>query len=174
MLTLLLGLPWATASAAEISYSWIEADYVHIDPDERGSVGGPLLRGSGEIGENFNVVAGWSRVDEGDAFDEAWYAGVGYHTHVTEQVDLFTEFAYEKQTSLGEHAYSGHIGIHAELAPVFEATAAIVYTRHQHGESDSELELEGLYKITPVWSVVAEAAIGGDEKSCLIGLRASF
>jgi hypothetical protein len=166
----LLSSASAVVDAEEIDYSWIEADYVHVSPDDADSVDGARVRSSGAVGEHFNVIAGWSHTDD----SRAWYAGFGYHAPVSEGVDLYAELAFEKDTAFDEHAYIGRIGVHAELAPAFEASAAVAYSKSQHGESGSEFAVEALYKLNPTWGLVAEASIGEDEKSCVVGVRMSF
>ena len=188
LLAALVAAPFLSAHAADsndISYSWLEADYVHVKPDHFDSTDGVGIRGSGELGANFNVIAGWSKVD-GQRIDlpgggsarlddnKAWYAGFGYHTPVADKVDLFAEVAYAKETTTDADGYTGRVGVRAALTPQFEAGASIGRTKLDHYEGDTALGLYGQYKFTPTIGVVAEANLGQNDKSFVIGPRVSF
>jgi len=180
----LMAVPFAAGHASDLSYSWVEADYLHVDPDHFDGADGVGVRGSGALGENFNVIAGWTKVD-GDKihvggttlrFDDqkAWYAGFGYHTPISNQVDLFAEVAYNKETTYDGNGYSGRVGVRAALTPQFEAGASIGRTKLDNLEGNTALGVYGQYKFTPLIGVVAEASIGNNDKSFLIGPRVSF
>jgi len=178
----LLALPFAASQAADLSYSWVEADYAHVNPDNFDSTDGFAVRGSGELGANFNVIAGWTKLNgpkiPGTSIrlddPKAWYAGFGYHAPVADKVDLFAEVAYNKETTLDTDGYSGRVGVRAALAPQFEAGAAIAYNKFKHTSSDTALDVYGQYKFTPTFGVVAEASLGDKDKSFLVGPRLSF
>ena len=177
----LLAAPLVAAHADELSYSWLEADYVHLDPDNFENTDGFGLRGSGAINGNFNVIAGWSKVN-GEKFlgvkypdQKTWYAGFGYHTPVANNTDLFAEVAYNKLTVAGSaDGYSGRVGVRSALSSNFEGGIALAYTKLEHFDSDTALDLFGQYKFSPTFGISAELAVGDNDKSFLIGPRLSF
>jgi hypothetical protein len=178
----LLAVPFAASHAGDLSYSWVEADYVHTDPDHFDSTDGVAVRGSGDIGGGFNVIAGWTRLDGQKIsgtnlqFDDtkAWYAGFGYHTPVSDKVDLFAEVAYNKETTFDSNGYSGRVGVRAALTPNFEAGASIGRAKLDNFEGNTAVGVYGQYKFTPTFGVVAEASVGNKDKSFVIGPRLSF
>jgi outer membrane autotransporter protein len=180
----LMAMPFAASHAGDLSYSWVEADYLHVDPDHFDGSNGVAVRGSGALGDNFNVIAGWTKVD-GEKINvgganvrlddqKAWYAGFGYHTPISSTVDLFAEVAYNKETSFDANGYSGRVGVRASFTPQFEAGASIGRSKIDHFEGNTAVDVYGQYKFTPTVGVVAEATIGNNDKSFLVGPRVSF
>jgi Ax21 family sulfation-dependent quorum factor len=177
----LLALPFAASHAGDLSYSWVEADYLHLSQDHFDSTHGFGLRGSGALSDSFNVIAGWSKINGPEVarvrFDDqkTWYAGVGFHTPVATNTDLFAELAYNKLSDNGSHdGYSGRVGVRAALAPNFEGGVAIARTKLDNFEGNTALNLFGQYKITPTFGISAEYSLGNNDKSFLIGPRLSF
>ena len=135
-LAALLALPFAS-QAADLSYSYLEADYVHVDPDNFDNANGYALRGSGAINENFNVIAGWTKINHDAPFGDqkAWYLGFGYHVPVADNTDLFTELAYNKETTFDNDGASARVGVRSALSPRFEGAAFVVpEARPRRGE----------------------------------------
>ena len=175
VLASLLALPFAT-QAADLSYSWVEADYVHVDPDHFDNTNGVAIRGSGAINDNFNVIAGWSKLNNDAPFadSKSWYVGLGYHVPVADQTDLFTEVAYAKETSFDVDGYNARVGVRSALSPRFEGSVWLGYSKFERNESNAALGVSGQYKFTPTVGLVAEASVGDNDKSFLIGPRLSF
>jgi len=171
----LLALP-LVSQAADLSYSWVEADYVHVNPDHFDNTDGVGIRGSGAINENFNVIAGWSKLNNDAPFTDSktWYLGLGYHMPIADKTDLFTEIAYAKETSFDISGSNARVGVRSALTPRFEGSAWLGYSKFQHTDSNVALGVSGQYKFTPTFGVVAEASIGNNDKSFLIGPRLSF
>ncbi len=177
----LLALPFAASHADELSYSWVEADYLRLSPDHFDSTDGFGVRGSGALSGNFNVIAGWSKVDgqeiAGVRFNDqkAWYAGFGYHTPVADNTDLFAEVAYNRVSVNGSRdGYSGRVGVRAALAPNFEGGLAIGHAKIDNFEGNTALSVFGQYKFSPTFGISAEYSIGNHDKGFLIGPRLSF
>jgi len=170
------------AQAADLSYSWLEADYIRLKPDNFESTDGIGIRGSGALGDNFNVIVGWSKIDGSQAENlpnqlpdtKAWYAGFGYHTPVSESADLFAEVAYNKETTFDNDGVSGRVGVRAAFGPNFEGGAALAYTKFDHIDANTAIDVFGQYKFTPMFGISAEAVVGNNDKSVVIGPRVSF
>ncbi|HJU40002.1 MAG TPA: hypothetical protein VJ724_10550 [Tahibacter sp.] len=168
-------LPLA-AQAADLSYSYLEADYVHVDPDDFDNVDGYALRGSGAINENFNVIAGWTKINQDAPFPDtkAWYLGFGYHVPVAANTDLFAELAYNKETTFDNDGGSARVGVRSALTQNFEGAAFVAYQKLDHTESNRALGVSGQYKLTPTFGINAEAAVGNNDRTILVGPRLSF
>lgn len=176
VLAALLALPLAS-QAADLSYSWLEADYVHVNPDNFDNANGVAVRGSGELGENFNVIAGWNQINvDTPLVDDlkSWYLGVGYHTPVGEQTDLFTDVAYVKNTTFDNDGYGARVGVRSALSPKFEGAAWLGYEKLDNTDGNGSLGVSGQYKFTPNFGLVAEARVAENDKSFLVGPRLSF
>lgn len=173
----LLALPFAAAQASDLSYNWIEADYVHVNPDNFDNTDGVAIRGSGELGKNFNVIAGWSKLDVDAPLSKdlkSWYLGVGYHTPVSDRTDLFTDVSYLKNTTLDADGYGARVGVRSALTPKFEGAAWVGYEKLDHVDGNGSLGVSGQYKFTPAFGLVAEARVAENDKSFLVGPRLSF
>ncbi|GMV27925.1 MAG: hypothetical protein AMXMBFR59_00500 [Rhodanobacteraceae bacterium] len=176
VLASLLALPFAT-QAADLSYSWLEADYVHVNPDDFDNTDGVAIRGSGALGDNFNLIAGWNRLDvDTPLVDDlkSWYLGVGYHTPVGDTTDLFTDVAYIKNTTLDNDGVGARVGVRSALSPKFEGAAWVGYEKLDHTDGNGSLGVSGQYKFTPRFGLVAEARVGENDTSFLVGPRLSF
>ncbi|HWU52950.1 MAG TPA: hypothetical protein VN153_09050 [Tahibacter sp.] len=174
-LAALLALPFAS-QAADLSYSWLEADYVHVNPDNFDNTDGVALRGSGALSDNFNVIAGWSRLNNDAPFKDqkSWYLGAGYHTPVADQTDLFTDVAYIKNTTIDTDGYGVRVGLRSALTPKFEGAAWVGYEKLDHVDRNASLGVSGQYKFTQNFGLAAEARVAENDKSFLVGPRLSF
>ena len=175
VLAALLALPLAS-QAADLSYSYLEGDYVHVDPDHADNLDGFALRGSGAINDNFNVIAGWTKINQDAPFPDtkAWYLGFGYHVPIAAQTDLFAEGAYNKETTFDNDGYSARVGVRSALAQNFEGSVFVAYQKLDHTESNRALGVSGQYKLTPTFGINAEAAVGNNDRTILVGPRLSF
>lgn len=174
-LAALLALPLAS-QAADLSYSYLEADYVHVDPDNFGNLDGYALRGSGAINENFNVIAGWTKINQDAPFSDtkAWYLGLGYHVPVSDKTDLFAEAAYNKETTFDRDGGSARVGVRSALTANLEGSAFVAYQKLDHTEANRAIGVSGQYKFTPTFGINAEAAFGNNDNTILVGPRLSF
>ncbi|MDC8014188.1 hypothetical protein [Tahibacter soli] len=174
-LAALMALPFAS-HAADLSYSYLEADYVHVNPDDFDNVDGYALRGSGAINENFNLIAGWTKINQDAPFPDtkAWYLGFGYHVPIADKTDLFAELAYNKETTFDNDGASARVGVRSALAQNFEGAAFVAYQKLDHTEANRALGVSGQYKFTPTFGINAEAAVGNNDRTILVGPRLSF
>lgn len=176
VLASLLALPFAS-QAADLSYNYLEADYVHVNPDDFDNSNGFAVRGSGALGDNFNVIAGWSKINiDTPLVDDlkSWYLGVGFHTPVNDKTDLFTDVSYVKNTTLDADGYGARVGVRSALSPKFEGAAWVGYEKLDHVDGNGSLGVSGQYKFTQNFGLVAEARVAENDKSFLVGPRLSF
>lgn len=181
-LALIAGPLAAHAADAGLSYSWLEADYVHVNPDHADNANGVALRASGAISDNFNVVAGANRLNDGYGVapfkvDDSrnYYLGIGYHVPVATNVDLVSELTYLKHdNNFDEDGYGAKVGVRAAVNANFEVGAGVAYAKLHHIDSNTALDVSAQYKFTPTFGVAAEALVGNHDRSFVVGPRLSF
>lgn len=189
----------SAASAADLSYTWLEAGYARSDRDALDSGNGFGVRGSGAITDSLHFFGGYERTDHDD-FDLAdWRAGIGYNLAVSDRVDLVARVAYEKADYdlIGDgDGYGVEVGVRAALAPSFEAQAGV---RHRDIDFDGELAciavvptppacrfaadadgsdtaffVGGQYKFDAQWGIAAELSFSDADNRVFLGPRLSF
>lgn len=189
----------ATASAGDLSYTWLEAGYARSDRDALDNGNGFGLRGSGAITDSFHFFGGYERTDHDD-FDLAdWRAGIGYNLAVSDNVDLIARVSYEKADYdlIGDgDGYGVEVGVRAALSPAFEASAGV---RHRDIDFDGEIAciaivptppgcvfaadadgsdtaffVGGQYKFNPQWGIAAEVSFSDADNRVFVGPRISF
>lgn len=186
---LLATLP-ACASAGEISNTYLEADYVHVNfSDADIDANGAAARGSVEFGES-NVYAfgsyAWlsasidTFIGEIDVDGSTAAIGVGYAMPVSDRADVLFEGAYTN-SDIDSESISGYrlsAGVRGQFAGNVEGWIRANYADTTEDGYDSD----GAFSVTPglqlmfnpTWGVVGEVDIGDDGQTYLLGLRASF
>jgi hypothetical protein len=173
-LTLAALLPLG-AQASDLSYTWIEADYI----DSGHSTDGFGLRGSMKFGES-GLYGLASYLDVGTEtvlgnFDgQAWELGLGYAHGLSGNTDLISELAYVDAESLD--GYRASVGVRSGFTPRVEGLFKANYRDLDCGGCDGDITgTAGLqYKFTPAFGLVGEVEFGDGEETWLIGARASF
>jgi Ax21 family sulfation-dependent quorum factor len=169
-----LAIPFTAANAGDLSYSYLEAGYLRVDPDGAGKDDTFGIAGSGAITENFNVVADYSRLSEGGFDANSYSVGLGYHTPINDTVDFVTQLSYDKVSGdFDGHGYTVKGGVRASFTPNFEGGASLVYSDFEDDNSTS-LEIEGQYKFNSTWGISTAANVGNDGYTFFIGPRVSF
>lgn len=167
----------ASAQAAEgISYTFIEADYLRIDPDDFGSTDAFRADGSVALGDSFYLLGEYTTDFDSDLFD----LGVGYHFPIGGRVDWIVEGAYNhlevEGTSLDFDGYRIGTGFRANLSNLVELGGQVSWRDLDNG-IDGDLFFEGnaLFKITQSFgfNVLAGVNDNGD-LNYGAGVRLSF
>ncbi|MEO8460265.1 MAG: hypothetical protein ABI451_07035 [Dokdonella sp.] len=174
IIALLIALPVA-AQTTSLSYSYFELDGARLDKDGLPAGNGGGFRASGELGSNFNVIAGWSQINVDTPFLDhvrPAYLGFGYHLPMNATTDLFAEATYNDLDPI-DNGYGARVGVRSKLADRFEAGAAIAYAKIKNIDANTALDVYGQYFITRNIGIVAEAALGNSEKTYLVGVRIS-
>lgn len=183
-LALLAGFA-GTANASELSYSFIEADYVNIgDLDSGNDFDGFRVRGSVEFGENFYGLADYTMTSAspfGINIDiDLYNVGVGFKTNVGDKADFFVDASYSNidlSSSFGgasDNGYTVRAGFRGQLADSFEGTIGVSHRDLGDFDQDTSLLLGGQFKFNDTWGITADVDAGGDDTRYAVGVRASF
>lgn len=164
------------AQASDLSYSWIEADYL----DAGRNTDGFGVRGSLQFGQTgLYGLANYIDVETdtviGTLDGQAWELGLGYAHGLAGNTDLIGELAHTDGD--GIDSWRGSVGVRSGFTPKLEGLFKVNYRDFDCGGcSDGDYTgTVGLqYKFTPVFGLVAEAEFGGGEDAWLLGARASF
>lgn len=169
-----LAAPMVAQANDQLSYSYIEFDYLHVNPDDFDSEDGFGLRGSAAISPNFHVFGGYENVDFSGFDIDSYRVGLGYNTPINNTVDFVGRVAWEK-VDIGpfdDDGFSVEAGVRAAMGPNFEGGAAVRYV--DFDDSTTSLVLNGQYKFSQSWGINAEVDVNSDGHSFLIGPRLSF
>jgi Ax21 family sulfation-dependent quorum factor len=173
-LALAAALPMS-AQASELSYSFVELDYVNIDNDADGFG----VRGSVGFGDTgFYGLGGYSNV-ELDNFNvdvDFYEIGLGYHHPVSDKADVVAELAYQNaevlNTSADGYRLSG--GFRGHLAERFEGLVKLNYVDGNDVDGDFTGTLGGQFNFNEMWGMTGEVEFANGGQSYLVGVRASF
>lgn len=204
MLALALVLATApfAASAAELSYTFVEGGYAKVESDNEffGSpeLDGGFVRGSYDFGNGVNLIGGISRASEDFALapgvdlelDLTQYElGVGYHMAMTDRVDFLAELAWVRLDvdaevegeNEGENVIGGRgaIGVRGAFNDVVEGSLKANYYDGGDFEGGFTGVLGAHFRINPTWGVTAEIEYGelllsDEDTRYTVGVRARF
>lgn len=196
-------LPFSAQAAEDLSYSYIEGDYVNLDGDADGFG----VRGSVNFGaSNFYGLASYSNTnfDYDDAYDSYDYdydidtfeIGVGFHHSVSDKADLIAELAYDNISfdtdSVDDidgdetDGFRASVGFRGALAPKFEGLIKLNYINSldddnndissSDGDDDGDFSatIGGQIKLNQTWGLTGEFTFADDYNTYLLGVRASF
>jgi Ax21 family sulfation-dependent quorum factor len=169
-----LAAPFAAHANEQLSYNYIEFNYLSINPDDFDSEDGFGLRGSAAISPNFHVFGGYENVDFSGFDLDTYRVGLGYNTPLNDTVDFVGRVAWENIDigPIDDDGFSAEVGVRAAMGPSFEGGAAIRYVDFDN--STTSLVLNGQYKFNQNWGVNAEVDVNSDGQTFLIGPRLSF
>lgn len=194
-LVLAAALPMS-AQASELSYSFVELDYLSSTDGVTDGLNGPGLdtegygiRGSFGFAENFYVTGKYSNsdLDQVSSIDaDKWAVGFGYHRPLYDQADWFAEVGYTKLDSnspvLDDNAYNVSFGLRGSISDRFEGIAklsyndGVDYSGAFYPQYDSAFSASvGLqWRINEMWGIVGEVDAYEDATDYTLGVRASF
>jgi hypothetical protein len=203
ILALALALAPFAASAAPLSYTYVEGGWnkLHVDDAllDNPEADGGFIRGSYDIGSGVNVFGGVSRVSKDFRLapgadleiDLTQYElGLGYHQSMSDRVDFIAELAYTRLdadlevTGFGSEGDDikggrGAIGVRGQFNDSLEALLKVNY----YGGGDFDETFTGVlgaqFKFNPTWGITAEIEHGellstGEDTRYQVGVRASF
>lgn len=175
-----------TANASELSYSFVEADYVDIGDFGSGgdSFDGFGLRGSVEFGDNFYGLASYNSTSAspfGVNIDiDTYDVGLGFHHSINDKADFFADASYShiNLDSFGgganDNGYTVNVGFRGNFNDHFEGSIAANHRDLGDFGSDSSLALGAHIKFNETWGITANTEFGGDDTRYSVGVRASF
>jgi len=195
-LVLAAALPMS-AHASELSYSFVELDYLNsTDGVTNGFSGQGLdtegygIRGSFGFAENFYVSGKYSNSDldlDSSVDADKWAIGFGYHRPLYDQADWFAEVGYTKLQSnesvLDDNAYNVSVGLRGSISDRFEGIAKLTYNDGAnysgafYPQYDSSFSVTAgmQWRINEMWGVVGEVEAHEDSTTdYTFGVRASF
>lgn len=168
-------LPWS-AQASELSYTFVQGDYVNVDGDAQGiSLHGSLNFGGsdfyGFIGST-SVELNNSNIDI-DTVD----GGIGYHYGLSDRAHLIAELAYVN-TDFGPYdidLYRTSVGLRGLLTDQLEGIAKVNYTGGSGTGGNTSGSFGLLYKFNKTWGLSGEVELAEQNVQVYTaGIRASF
>lgn len=186
LFSLLAGLALAApmvASAsdhdADLSYTYVEGGYLHVEGPFGVDADGAYLRGSYEFGQSGFYLQGAYSDASTDIFDidpKTSEIGLGYHYSFTKNIDGLVEVAYQNtDTDFGDaDGYRASVGMRAKMGEKWEGLAKVNHYDGGDFVSNTSGTLGVQYRVTPTWGVVGEVEFDGDAETYLVGVRATF
>lgn len=178
------------ATAQELSYNYVEAGYVQVEPDD-GDIefDGFRAKVSGQIAEQVYLFASYGEI-ESDEFlggatieQEVITAGLGYRIPVAAATDLTAEAAFvsvdvsaEGPVGSGSDDDTGFglgLGLRHLFTPYVEGAVNVDYV-DVFDEDETTLTLSGLFHLTPALSLGAGYSISDDADGWTVGGRFNF
>ncbi|HZX81729.1 MAG TPA: outer membrane beta-barrel protein [Lysobacter sp.] len=188
ILALALALAPFAASAAPLSYTYVEGGWnkLHIDDEllDNPEADGGFVRGSYDIGSGVNVFGGVSRVSEDFRLDAAtrldidltqYELGLGYHQSMSDRVDFIAELAYTRldtdievdivdvgrgSDSVDMKGGRGALGVRGQFNDSLEGLLKVNY--YAGGDFDETFTgvVGAQFKFNPTWGITAEIEHG--------------
>ncbi len=167
-----------TALADDISYTYVEVDYIRIDPDSGGSENGWDINGNLSLGDSWYLTGSYGSVDLGGPDFERFSAGLGWHTSISERTDFLVEGSYER-AEIGifdENGYSAAIGLRSNINEHLELGAKVGYIDFGDDADGFAASVNALFKINQTWGVnlAYETDEDIDVDILSVGVRARF
>lgn len=149
LIALLLAVMPQAVQASDMSYTYVDLAYVHLDQDNRGSNDGGALRGSFGIAENFLVFAEYVGFPRGNATNLNLYsAGIGGHFGLTDRMDVVGRIGWAGADvgSFNDSGFIASLGLRGRPKEKVELEANVIYTDFGSSVGDAtELALAGRY-----------------------------
>lgn len=168
----------AQAKDGDLSYSWLEANYLNLDH----GADGWGLRGQFGLGTSgLYGLGGYNRVKADDGLGgsvtvKGTELGLGYHHAVADKTDLSGELAYQHADAdvASAHGMRGSFGVRSAMSSKFEGIAKVNYYDTGDYTGDVTGTLGAQYKLTSNWGVTGETEFGQGNQAWMLGVRASF
>jgi Ax21 family sulfation-dependent quorum factor len=191
-LALAAALP-ISAQASELSYSFVELDYLNSNSEVLSSgtysTEGYGIRGSFGFAENFYVSGAYSNSDfdiSSGLDEDRWNVGFGYHRPLYDQTDWLVEVGYTKIDSfdpvIDDSFYDVSFGLRGSLGDKFEGIAKLSYNDgasfsgvyYPQYDSAFSATVGVQWRINDMWGIVGEIEAYEDDTDYTLGVRASF
>ena len=156
--------------ADDISYSYVDLDYLSVNPEGAPSEDGFGLAGSFSIADNIHLFADYAGLD---SLDQTSF-GVGYHTNG--DVSFFGNLSFVSLNPDGfpsEDGFGIEGGARGFFSDELEWQASVAYINVDSGD-DTSFNLGVRYHINDMASVGVFAGFGDDSNQYGVGLRYSF
>lgn len=185
-----------SAQASELSYSFVELDYLSSSDAGTSPFGssadsdGYGIRGSFGFADKFYVSAGYTNSEfegAGSGIDnDKWNVGFGFHHAMYDQADWFAEINYTKIDSnftLTDDSYFDvGLGLRGSISDRFEGIAKLSYNDGGNSNPGYYPQYDGAFsatvglqwRINEMWGFVGEIEAYEDATDYTVGMRASF
>ena len=168
----------AQAEGGDLSYKWLEADYLNLDHGTDGFG----LRGQYQFGASgLYGLGGYTRVKAdnglgGDVTIKGNELGLGYHHAIADKTDLIAELAYQNADAdvVRIDGLRSSVGVRSGFNDKVEGFAKINYYDLSDYNGDVTGTLGAQYKFTQNWGLTGEAEVGHGDQAYMLGVRASF
>ena len=172
-------LALAAAPGEDVSYTYLEGGYQHIDGSGALDADGAYVRGSYEFGDSGVYVLGSYAHLDNDGFNirpRPAEAGVGYHYDFSDRVAVLGEIAYQRiDTRIGDaEGFRYSVGVRGQFNDAWEGLAKVNHYDQGDFVGNTTGTLGVQYRFGPTWGVTGEVEFDGDDQAYLVGLRASF
>lgn len=169
----------------DLSYSYVEANYVREEIDNGPDGDGFGLSGSVEVGSHVHVFAGFAGVGF-DSFlgvvvdTTSWTLGGGYHVDIAQKASFFGEVGYvdvDLDTNFGDvsdDGFSAAVGIRGLVASKIELTGGINYVDLSDAGDDTAVSAGILFNVSDMVSLGAGYLTSDDGDALNVGVRVYF
>lgn len=174
-LALAAALP-LSAQASELSYTYIEGDYVNVDSD----ADGVAVRGSFNFGtSDFYGFGSYGNLNiDNSSFDiDALELGFGYHYALNDKSHLIAEAAYTNiDTDVDSHdGFRTSVGVRTAFTDKVEGILKANYSDAEDFGGDFSGTAGLLVKLNDTWGINGEVEFAEHNvQTYTVGIRASF
>ena len=174
----------ASVSAQGSNYNYLQGSYGRVDLDD--SVldvdgDGLGLSGSFEIDENFHIFGEYQTAEMNFGIDlEIMEIGVGYHTNVSPNMDVYANLAYidiEADAGIGSADDSGFslgIGLRGAVSEAVELYGGLDYIDFDESDSETRANAGFLLSLTETLGVGLKATLWDDVNVFQVNARLYF
>lgn len=172
-----------SATAQDLSYSYVQGGYERVDLDVGGSVDGDGFNfgGAVQVAENWHILANYSSTDFdfGIDFSQATI-GAGYHNPISRNTDWFGELFFVRAEADGfgasadDSGIGARLGLRSMISPDFELFGAISHIDLDDGVSGTGIGGGFWYTLSGNLAVGLSASFDDDATAYGLGLRLYF
>ena len=176
-------LALSASASAEFDYNYFEFVYANIEFDDIDVDGdGFGIGGSYALNEDIFVFGSYQGADLDFSVDATTFGiGVGYHTAVSEVVDLVASVSYQfvelDIPGAGDEDDDGFglgVGLRYAASPELELNAGISYVDFGDGGDDTALSAGALYNFTDAFTAGIGGSFSDDTSSVTLIARLYF
>jgi hypothetical protein len=182
LIALLLAVMPQAVQAGEMSYTYVDLAYVHLDQDNRGTNDGAALRGSLGIAKNFLVFAEYVGFPRGSASNLNLYsAGIGGHFGLTDKMHVAGRIGWAG-ADVGGFSGSGYVaslGLRGQPNEKVELEGHVTYTDFGSAVGDeTEIAVAGRYffsdRVAAGLEIRSSLFERDQQRAILAGVRFAF
>lgn len=179
----------ASANAADMSYTYLQVEYVKLAEAFDIELDGIGARGSVALGDEWYLTGEYADTKASefglDLNVDTFALGLGYHSPINAKADFISEFSAlsGKAEILGysdtDHGYRAGVGVRWQMGAQFEGSATANYTSYREIGSGFHANLGVQWKVSDRFGLVAEYQHGEyveglGESRYSAGFRVSF